>query len=74
MLVGPALAIALLIYADSGVTGQVLGKRGGYVVDGNQEFLGLGAANIGSALTGGYRSTGASRGASRRPTWARGRS
>jgi SulP family sulfate permease len=54
MLVGPALAIALLIYADSGVTGQVLGKRGGYPVDGNQEFLGLGAANIGSALTGGF--------------------
>jgi SulP family sulfate permease len=53
-LAGPALAIALLIYADSGVTGQVLGRRGGYAVDGNQEFLGLGAANIGAALTGGF--------------------
>jgi len=53
-LAGPALAIALLIYADSGVTGQVLGRRGGYDVDGNQEFLGLGAANIGAALTGGF--------------------
>ncbi len=53
-LAGPALAIALLIYADSGVTGQVLGRRGGYAVDGNQEFLGLGAANIGSALSGGF--------------------
>ena len=53
-LAGPALAIALLIYADSGVTGQVLGRRGGYAVDGNQEFLGLGAANVGSALTGGF--------------------
>jgi SulP family sulfate permease len=53
-LAGPALAIALLIYADSGVTGQVLGKRGGYAVDGNQEFLGLGAANVGAALTGGF--------------------
>ena len=53
-LAGPALAIALLIYADSGVTGQVLGRRGSYTVDGNQEFLGLGAANIGSALTGGF--------------------
>jgi SulP family sulfate permease len=50
----PAIGIALLVYADSGVTGQVLGKRGGYTVDGNQEFLGLGAANIGSALTGGF--------------------
>jgi SulP family sulfate permease len=53
-LVGPALGMALLIYADSGVTGQVLGKRGGYAVDGNQEFLGLGAANVGAALTGGF--------------------
>jgi SulP family sulfate permease len=53
-LAGPALAMALLIYADSGVTGQVLGRRGGYPVDGNQEFLGLGAANIGAALTGGF--------------------
>jgi len=53
-LVAPALAMALLIYADSGVTGQVLGRRGGYAVDGDQEFLGLGAANIGSAFTGGF--------------------
>jgi SulP family sulfate permease len=54
MLAGPALAMALLIYADSGVTGQVLGRRGGYAVDGNQEFMGLGAANLGAALTGGF--------------------
>jgi SulP family sulfate permease len=53
-LAGPAIGIALLVYADSGVTGQVLGRRGGYRVDGDQEFLGLGAANIGSALTGGF--------------------
>ena len=46
--------MALLVYADSGVTGQVLGKRGGYAVDGDQEFLGLGAANVGAALTGGF--------------------
>lgn len=50
----PALAMALLIYADSGVTGQVLGRRGGYAVDGNQEFVGLGAANLGAALTSGF--------------------
>jgi SulP family sulfate permease len=53
-LAAPAIGIALLVYADSGVTGQVLGRRGGYPVDGNQEFLGLGAANIGSAFTGGF--------------------
>ena len=53
-LAGPAIGIALLVYADSGVTGQVLGRRGGYKVEGNQEFIGLGAANIGAALTGGF--------------------
>jgi SulP family sulfate permease len=53
-LAGPAIGIALLVYADSGVTGQVLGRRDGYSVDGDQEFVGLGAANIGSALTGGF--------------------
>jgi SulP family sulfate permease len=53
-LAAPAIGIALLVYADSGVTGQVLGRRGGYAVDGNQEFIGLGAANIGSAFTGGF--------------------
>ena len=47
--------LGLLVYADSGVTGQVLGRRGGYRVDGNGEFVGLGAANIGASLTGGFR-------------------
>jgi sulfate permease, SulP family len=54
LLLVPAAAIGLLIYADSGVTGQVLGRRGGYRVDGDGEFLGLGAANIGASLTGGF--------------------
>ena len=53
-LVLPAAAIALLIYADSGVTGQVLGRRGRYRVDPNGEFIGLGAANIGAGLTSGF--------------------
>jgi SulP family sulfate permease len=54
LLLVPAAAIGLLIYADSGVTGQVLGRRGRYHVDGDGEFLGLGAANIGASLTGGF--------------------
>ena len=41
LLLVPAAALGLLIYADSGVTGQVLGRRGGYRVDGDGEFLGL---------------------------------
>jgi SulP family sulfate permease len=54
LLLVPAAAIGLLIYADSGVTGQVLGRRGGYHVDGDAEFIGLGAANVGASLTGGF--------------------
>jgi SulP family sulfate permease len=54
LLLVPAAAIGLLIYADSGVTGQVLGRRGAYRVNGDGEFLGLGAANIGASLTGGF--------------------
>ena len=54
VLLVPAAAIALLVYADSGVTGQVLGRRGRYRVDGDGEFIGLGAANIGASLTGGF--------------------
>jgi SulP family sulfate permease len=54
LLLVPAAALGLLIYADSGVTGQVLGRRGGYHVDGDGEFLGLGTANIGASLTGGF--------------------
>jgi SulP family sulfate permease len=38
-LAGPALGMAFLVYADSGVTGEVLGRRGGYAVAGSQEFL-----------------------------------
>jgi SulP family sulfate permease len=50
----PAVAIAFLVFADSGVTGQVLMRRGGYREDANREFFGLAAANAGAALTGGF--------------------
>jgi SulP family sulfate permease len=58
LLLTPALAVALLVYADSGVTAQVLARRGGYRVDADGEFFGLGAANIGSALTSGFAVNG----------------
>lgn len=50
----PAVAIAFLVFSDSGVTGQVLMRRAGYRVDANGEFFGLAAANVGAALTGGF--------------------
>ncbi len=53
-LFGGGVAVAVLVYADSGVTGQVLARRGKYRVDANREFLALGAANIGASLTAGF--------------------
>jgi SulP family sulfate permease len=53
-LLGGGVAVAVLVYADSGVTGQVLARRGHYRVDSDREFLALGAANIGAALTAGF--------------------
>jgi SulP family sulfate permease len=53
-LLGGGVAVAVLVYADSGVTGQVLGRRGHYRVDSNREFLALGTANVGAALTAGF--------------------
>ena len=54
VLLGGGVAIAVLVYADSGVTGQVLARRGHYRVDGNREFMALGLANIGASLTAGF--------------------
>lgn len=57
-LVGPAFAVALLMYADSLLTEQPLAKINDYEVDPNQEFLALRAANIGSGLVGGFAANG----------------
>jgi SulP family sulfate permease len=54
VLLGGGVAIAVLVYADSGVTGQVLARRGHYRVDANREFMALGLANIGASLTAGF--------------------
>ncbi|WP_436926077.1 SulP family inorganic anion transporter [Halosimplex amylolyticum] len=53
-LLGPALAVALLMYVDSLLTEQSLAQRNEYDVDADQEFFGLGAANVGSGLVGGF--------------------
>jgi sulfate permease, SulP family len=50
----PALAVALLAYADSVVTAQSIAKMQGYDIDANQEFLGLGGASIASGLFSGF--------------------
>ncbi len=46
----PALGIALLAYPDSFLTARSLSSVGGYSLDADQEFLAVGAANLGSGL------------------------
>ncbi len=57
-LVGPAFAIALLVYPDSVLTGQSLATAGRYRLSANREFFGIGAANVGSGLLGGFAVNG----------------
>ncbi|MCX5042070.1 SulP family inorganic anion transporter [Aldersonia sp. NBC_00410] len=53
-LIGPAFGIALIAFADSGVLSRTFAARRGESVDGSQEMLGIGAANIGGGLLGGF--------------------
>jgi len=57
-LVGPAFAIALLVYPDSVLTGQSLATAGRYRLSANREFFGIGAANVGSGVLGGFAVNG----------------
>jgi SulP family sulfate permease len=57
-LLGPAIAVGVLAFADSGITSKVLSKRTGEPFDPDQELLALGAANIGSSLLGGIAVNG----------------
>jgi MFS superfamily sulfate permease-like transporter len=63
-LLGPALGIALIAFADTGVLSRTLAGRHGYSVDGNQEMGALGVANAASGLLGGFPVSGS---ASRTP-------
>lgn len=53
-LAGPALAVAVLAYADSVVTAESIAKMRDYSVDPNREFLGLGSASLLSGLLQGF--------------------
>lgn len=52
-LVPAAAAIALVAAADTLVSSRVFAVRGGYAVSANTDLVGLGAANVASALSGG---------------------
>jgi SulP family sulfate permease len=57
-LVPAALVITLVGYMESIAVAKVYARRNRYEVDANRELIGLGAANIGAGLFGGYPVTG----------------
>jgi SulP family sulfate permease len=50
-----AASMALLAFSDTILTGRSFAARHGYSVDANRELFALGAANVGTALSGGFR-------------------
>lgn len=57
-LLGPAVGIAVIAFADTGVLSRTLALRHGYQVSGNQEMGALGIANVASGLFGGFPISG----------------
>jgi high affinity sulfate transporter 1 len=53
-LVAPALGIALIAFADTGILSRTFAARHGTSVDGNQEMVAIGAANVAGGLLGGF--------------------
>lgn len=53
-LLAPALGIALIAFADTGVLSRTFAARHGTTVDGSQEMQAIGAANIAGGLFGGF--------------------
>ena len=48
-----ALVTALLSFSDTMITARAFGARNGYRIDGNQELLGIGMANLAAGLSQG---------------------
>ena len=53
-LVLPAAGVLLVGFTDNVLTGRAFASRRGYSLDANQEFLALGAANVGAGLFQGF--------------------
>jgi MFS superfamily sulfate permease-like transporter len=49
-----AIGVALVAFAESVAIARSFGTKLGYEVDANQEFIAVGAANIGSSFSGGF--------------------
>ena len=54
----PALSIAIIGYVESVSVGKTLAAKKRTNIDSNQELFGLGAANVASAISGGFPVTG----------------
>jgi MFS superfamily sulfate permease-like transporter len=50
----PAVGILVVGYTDNVLTARSFATRRGYDIDANQEFLALGACNLGSAVVHGF--------------------
>ena len=50
----PAAGVLLVAYTDNVLTGRAFAVRGGYAIDADQEFLSLGAANVGAGIFQGF--------------------
>jgi SulP family sulfate permease len=57
-LAGAALLISIIGYVESVSVGKTLGAKRRQRIDTNQELIGLGAANVASAVSGGFPVTG----------------
>jgi SulP family sulfate permease len=53
-----ALAVTLFALTEAVSIGRALAARGGYRIDGNQEFIGQGLSNLAGSFTSGYVATG----------------
>ena len=53
-LIGPAIAVAVLVFADSVTTVEAVAAKEGYEVNPNHEFYGLAVANVGSGILQGF--------------------
>ena len=49
-----AFAVGIVAYAESLAAAQAYGRKHGYVVDPNQELIGLGVANFGAGISKGF--------------------
>ena len=50
----PAVGVLVVGYTDTVLTARAFAARGGYLIDANQEFLALGAANLGAGVLRGF--------------------